>query len=69
MKTIRVTVALVTSTLAALAVQAQSAQTPVSQHLARNLAAQCANCHGTNGRSVADVRRWPARAPPSWSTR
>ena len=53
-KTIRA-VALVTSTLAALAVQAQSAQTPVSQHLARNLAAQCANCHGTNGRSVADV--------------
>ena len=53
-KTIRA-VALVTSTLAALAVQAQSAQAPVSQHLARNLAAQCANCHGTNGRSVADV--------------
>ena len=30
-------------------------QTPVSPHLARNLAAQCANCHGTNGKSVAEV--------------
>lgn len=49
--TIRAT-ALVASALAALAVQAQA---PVSQHLARNLAAQCANCHGTNGRSMADV--------------
>lgn len=33
---------------------AQSAPA-VSPHLARNLAAQCANCHGTNGKSVADV--------------
>ena len=31
------------------------AQTPTSPHLARNLAAQCANCHGTNGKSVAEV--------------
>lgn len=31
------------------------AQAPVSKHLARNLAAQCANCHGTNGNSVSDV--------------
>ena len=53
-KTIRVT-ALAASALTVLAVQAQSAQAPVSQHLARNLAAQCANCHGTNGRSVAEV--------------
>ena len=30
-------------------------QTPASPHLARNLAAQCANCHGTNGKSVAEV--------------
>ncbi len=30
-------------------------QTPVSPNLARNLAAQCANCHGTNGKSVAEV--------------
>lgn len=53
-RTIRA-VALAASALTVLAVQAQSAQAPVSQHLARNLAAQCANCHGTNGRSVADV--------------
>lgn len=32
-----------------------TAQTPTSPHLARNLAAQCANCHGTNGKSVAEV--------------
>jgi cytochrome subunit of sulfide dehydrogenase len=31
------------------------AQPLVSPHLARNLAAQCANCHGTNGKSVAEV--------------
>ena len=30
-------------------------QTPASPHLARNLAAQCANCHGTNGKSIAEV--------------
>ena len=30
-------------------------QTPASPNLARNLAAQCANCHGTNGKSVAEV--------------
>ncbi len=53
-RTIRAT-SLVASALATLAVQAQTAPAPVSQHLARNLAAQCANCHGTNGRSVADV--------------
>ena len=33
---------------------AQSAPA-VSPHLARNLAAQCANCHGTNGKSVAEA--------------
>jgi cytochrome subunit of sulfide dehydrogenase len=33
------------------------AQTPAApdKNLARNLAAQCANCHGTNGKSVSDV--------------
>lgn len=36
----------------AVAAQAQPAASP---HLARNLAAQCANCHGTNGKSVAEV--------------
>ncbi len=25
-------------------------------HLARNLAATCANCHGTNGRAVGDMK-------------
>ena len=30
-------------------------QTPASPNLARNLAAQCANCHGTNGKSVTEV--------------
>jgi cytochrome subunit of sulfide dehydrogenase len=30
-------------------------QTPASPNLGRNLAAQCANCHGTNGKSVAEV--------------
>lgn len=39
------------STLAVLA----HAQAPASATLARNLAAQCANCHGTNGKSVAEV--------------
>ena len=39
--------ALLIGLLAAGAVQAQDA------HLARNLAATCANCHGTDGRSVA----------------
>lgn len=41
----------ITSALANIA----AAQTPVSPHLARNLAAQCANCHGTNGKSVSEV--------------
>ena len=41
----------ITSALANLAVS----QTPASTRLARNLAAQCANCHGTNGKSVAEV--------------
>ena len=30
-------------------------QTPASPNLARNLAAQCANCHGTNGKSVTGL--------------
>lgn len=28
---------------------------PSDKNLARNLAASCANCHGTNGKSVAEV--------------
>ena len=36
--------------LAATGVQAQDAQ------LARNLAATCANCHGTNGNAVGDMK-------------
>ncbi len=47
--------ALAASAMLAVAAQAQSAATAVSPHLARNLAAQCANCHGTNGRSVGEV--------------
>ena len=31
------------------------AQAPASPTLARNLVAQCASCHGTNGKSVAEV--------------
>ncbi len=31
------------------------AQAPASPTLGRNLAAQCANCHGTSGKSVAEV--------------
>jgi cytochrome c553 len=34
--------------------QAQSA-TPPELNLARNLAATCANCHGTNGQSVGGM--------------
>jgi cytochrome subunit of sulfide dehydrogenase len=41
---------LLASTLAATAVQAQDA------NLARNLAATCANCHGTNGQARGDMK-------------
>ncbi len=40
--------------LAALTVPA-AAQAP-DVHLARNLAATCANCHGTNGRAKGDMK-------------
>jgi sulfide dehydrogenase cytochrome subunit len=39
---------------AACAAQAQTAPA-ASPTLGRNLAAQCANCHGTNGKSVGEV--------------
>jgi cytochrome c553 len=40
----------------ALAAAAQ-AQTPApNPHLARNLAATCANCHGTNGNARGDMK-------------
>lgn len=48
----------VTSALANVAASQTPAalpQTPTSPHLGRNLAAQCGNCHGTNGKSVAEV--------------
>jgi cytochrome subunit of sulfide dehydrogenase len=51
-------VALVCATLlaaTALHVQTAPAAAPVDKNLARNLAATCANCHGTNGKSVAEV--------------
>ncbi|MBC7708573.1 MAG: c-type cytochrome [Rhizobacter sp.] len=40
---------------AAMWVGVAHAQAPVSATLGRNLAAQCATCHGTNGKSVAEV--------------
>jgi cytochrome subunit of sulfide dehydrogenase len=40
---------------AMIAASAAVAQAPASPTLARNLAAQCANCHGTNGKSVGEV--------------
>lgn len=55
MRRISQTTAVIASALLLTAAQAQTAQPGVSKHLARNLAAQCANCHGTNGRSVAEV--------------
>lgn len=50
----RVATDAVATALASLALVAH-AQAPASATLARNLAAQCANCHGTNGKSVAEV--------------
>ena len=50
-RTQQIVAVVVSSALAQLV----AAQTPASPHLARNLAAQCANCHGTNGKSVAEV--------------
>jgi cytochrome subunit of sulfide dehydrogenase len=41
--------------LCAFAAGAQSVQAPTNATLGRNLAAQCANCHGTHGKSVAEV--------------
>ncbi|MBL8309639.1 MAG: c-type cytochrome [Burkholderiales bacterium] len=42
--------------LAVVAALSASAQAqPANANLGRNLAAQCANCHGTNGRSVTSV--------------
>ena len=42
--------AAIAAACAPLAAQAQDA------HLARNLAATCANCHGTNGQAVGDMK-------------
>jgi cytochrome subunit of sulfide dehydrogenase len=49
------------STRAALLAAACTALSPVlaqpaDAHLGRNLAATCANCHGTNGRAVGDMK-------------
>lgn len=41
--------------LSAISASSAFAQAPADKHLARNLAAACANCHGTNGKSVAEV--------------
>ena len=40
---------------AAMLIGVAHAQAPVSSTLGRNLAAQCAACHGTNGNSVAEL--------------
>lgn len=45
----------VAAVLASTLAIAAHAQAPANATLARNLAAQCANCHGTNGKSVAEV--------------
>lgn len=50
----RVATGAVATALASLALVVH-AQAPANATLARNLAAQCANCHGTNGKSVAEV--------------
>jgi len=46
---------IVTGAIAVALAGAASAQAPASTTLGRNLAAQCATCHGTNGKSVAEV--------------
>jgi cytochrome c553 len=41
----------------ALAAATAQAQTPApNPHLARNLAATCANCHGTNGNALGEMK-------------
>jgi cytochrome subunit of sulfide dehydrogenase len=52
MKLLRLTT--LSASLFAGCVFAQTAA-PVDKNLARNLASACANCHGTNGKSVAEV--------------
>ena len=48
----RKTQALVVAALAAAPLMAQAQDA----HLARNLAATCANCHGTNGQARGDMK-------------
>lgn len=49
-------VALVVASIIAFASpSAQTAAPAADKNLARNLAANCANCHGTGGKSVAEV--------------
>ena len=54
-KICRIATGAVATALASTLTIATYAQAPASATLARNLAAQCANCHGTNGKSVAEV--------------
>ncbi len=51
--------------LALTALAPASAQ-PADPHLGRNLAATCANCHGTNGRAVGNMK--PLAGVPSEKT-
>jgi len=50
------TAATLTALLAPLAVQAQTTAAAADMVLARNLAATCANCHGTNGNARGDMK-------------
>lgn len=48
----RVATTLAAVALASAAPLAQAQQPAADPHLARNLAATCANCHGTNGKAA-----------------
>jgi cytochrome subunit of sulfide dehydrogenase len=50
------TVSAVLLVLASLAAQAQTAAPAPDMVLARNLAATCANCHGTNGNARGEMK-------------
>ena len=57
MKTATLAIALALACLPPLVSAQTAAATPAPDpHLARNLAATCANCHGTNGQARGDMR-------------
>ena len=57
-KTLRAALALPLLAAGLAGASAVQAQTPAAAHphLARNLAATCANCHGTNGQARGDMK-------------